>query len=116
MWPFKRKQEQAVEARSAGVGFIAEIISARASYIAGTRGIAELTATVQSCVSLWENGFALADVTGTDMLTRPTGRARSTPRRQTVRDSADSGLAKISGTKPERDLPNPAARLDKVRP
>ncbi|MFO1153683.1 MAG: hypothetical protein U1E42_08485 [Rhodospirillales bacterium] len=49
---------------------MAEMISARASYIAGRSGLAELTGTVQACVSLWENGFALADVQGTDLLTR----------------------------------------------
>ena len=44
------------EARSArpGSGFTAEIMAARESYIAGRRGIGELTATVQACVSLWE--------------------------------------------------------------
>jgi hypothetical protein len=58
------------ERRSAGSGFTAEIIAAREAYISGRRGIAELTATAQSCVSLWENGFALADVDGTDLLDR----------------------------------------------
>jgi hypothetical protein len=47
-------------------------MQAREAYIAGRRGIAELTATAQSCVSLWENGFALADVDGTSMLTSST--------------------------------------------
>ncbi len=68
MWPFNRKPKE--ETRSAGSGFTAEIMSARESYIAGRRGIAELTATAQSCVSLWEGAFALADVSGTDMLDR----------------------------------------------
>lgn len=58
------------EKRSAASGFTAEIIAARAAYVSGRRGIAELTATAQSCVSLWEGGFALADVTGTAMLDR----------------------------------------------
>ena len=58
------------EKRSAGSGFTAEIMAARESYIAGRRGIAELTATAQSCVSLWEGAFALADVSGTDILDR----------------------------------------------
>ncbi|RIK96977.1 MAG: hypothetical protein DCC74_08980 [Proteobacteria bacterium] len=66
MWPFKRKTEK----RSAASGFTAEIIAARESYISGRRGIAELTATAQSCVSLWENGFALAQVEGAPMLDR----------------------------------------------
>lgn len=64
---FKRGK---TEKRSAASGFTAEIIAARESYISGRRGIAELTAAVQSCISLWENGFALADVSGTDLLTR----------------------------------------------
>ena len=51
-------------------GFTAELMSARESYISGRRGIAELTGTAQMCVSLWENGFALADVDGTPLLTR----------------------------------------------
>lgn len=60
------------EKRSAASGFTAEIISARESYIAGRRGIAELTATVQTCIALWEGAFALADVEGTDLLDRRT--------------------------------------------
>jgi len=61
-----------VEKRSAMSGFTAEIMAARESYISGRRGIAELTATAQSCVSLWEGAFALADVSGTDLLDRRT--------------------------------------------
>lgn len=59
------------ETRTAS-GFTAEIMAARESYISGRRGLGELTATVQSCISLWENGFALADVAGTDLLDRRT--------------------------------------------
>lgn len=59
-----------VEKRSAASGFTAEIMAARESYIAGRRGIAELTATAQACISLWEGAFALADVEGTDLLDR----------------------------------------------
>jgi hypothetical protein len=66
-WPFGRDK---IEKRSAGSGFTAEIIAAREAYVSGRRGIAELTATAQSCVSLWENGLAIADVDGTDMLDR----------------------------------------------
>lgn len=66
-WLFKRDK---VEKRSAGSGFTAEIMAARESYISGRRGIAELTATAQSCVSLWEGAFALADVSGTDLIDR----------------------------------------------
>lgn len=63
MWnPFRRKFP--AETRAAGAGFTAEIIAARESYISGRSGLAELTATVQSCISLWEGGLALADVDG----------------------------------------------------
>lgn len=68
-WPFKR---QSVEKRSAASGFTAEIIAAREAYISGRRGIAELTATAQSCVWLWEGGFMLADVQGAPALDRRT--------------------------------------------
>lgn len=66
-WLFKRDK---VETRASASGYTAEIIAAREAYISGSRGIAELTATVQSCISLWEGGFALADVNGTDLLDR----------------------------------------------
>lgn len=64
---FRKKQ---VETRSSGSGYTAQIMAARASYLAGGSGLGELTATVQSCVSLWEGAMALADVQGTDMLPR----------------------------------------------
>jgi phage portal protein BeeE len=64
-WPWQK-----IEKRSAMSGFTSEIMSARASYISGRSGIAELTATAQSCISLWEHGFAIADVAGTDLLDR----------------------------------------------
>ena len=67
---FRRKPE--TETRAAGSGFTAEIMAARESYIAGRQGIGELTATVQSCVSLWEGGLSLADVEGAPMLDRRT--------------------------------------------
>lgn len=57
------------ETRSAAT-YTAQIMAARDSYISGRRGVAELTSTVQSCISLWEGGFAMADVAGTDLLTR----------------------------------------------
>ncbi len=66
MWPFKKK----IETRSTGSGYTAEIMAARESYISGRQGIGELTATVQSCVSLWEGGLRLADVTGTGFAKR----------------------------------------------
>ncbi|WP_022695868.1 phage portal protein [Ponticaulis koreensis] len=68
MWPFKRKEEK----RSTSSGFTAEIMAAREAYISGRSGIGQLTATVQSCVSLWEGGLSLADVKGTDFLDRRT--------------------------------------------
>jgi phage portal protein BeeE len=67
MWPFS-KRSQPIEKRSAMSGFTAELIQAREAYISGRTGFAELTATAQSCISLWENGFTLADVEGTDLL------------------------------------------------
>ncbi len=66
MWPFKKKQP--VETRSAAVGYTADIIAARESYLSGHRGVAELTATVQTCITLWEGGLSIADVDGTDLL------------------------------------------------
>lgn len=68
MWPFKRKAAQ--ETRSSGSGFTAEIMAAREAYVSGRRGIAELTATAQGAVTLWEGGLGLADVEGTDLLDR----------------------------------------------
>lgn len=66
-WLFKRDK---TEKRASASGFTAEIMAARESYISGRRGVAELTATVQGCISLWEGAFALADVSGTDLLDR----------------------------------------------
>lgn len=45
-------------------------MQARAAYISGADGVAEMTATAQTAVSLWENGLSIADVEGTDLLTR----------------------------------------------
>ncbi|GGL80385.1 hypothetical protein GCM10011392_38730 [Wenxinia marina] len=67
---FRRKEP--VEARSSGAGYTAAIMAAREAYISGSSGLAELTGTVQTCVSLWEGAFALADVDGAPMLTRAT--------------------------------------------
>ena len=59
------------ETRSAsGTGYTSQIMAARQAYIAGRTGLGELTATVQTCVSLWESGLSIADVKGTDLLTR----------------------------------------------
>ncbi|WP_319826067.1 phage portal protein [Thalassovita sp.] len=68
MWPFKRKTSR--ETRSSGSGFTAEIMAAREAYVSGRRGIAELTATAQGAVTLWEGALGLADVDGTDLLDR----------------------------------------------
>src|SRR3546814_14896564 len=64
-----RGQDQ-VEKRASASGFTAEIIAARESYISGRRGIAELTATAQSCTRMWANVLSIADVDGTDLLDR----------------------------------------------
>lgn len=64
---FRRK---GTENRSSGAGYTAQVMQARASYIGGTAGLGELTAAAQSCVTLWEGGMALADVKGTDLLSR----------------------------------------------
>ncbi|MEM8574192.1 MAG: phage portal protein [Pseudomonadota bacterium] len=66
-WLFKLAKR---ETRSSGSGYTAEIMAARESYISGRSGVGELTATVQSCVTLWENGIGLADVSGTELLSR----------------------------------------------
>ena len=68
-WPWQKSK---IETRATGSGFTAEIMAARESWISGSRGIGELTAIVQSCISLWEGGLSLADVTGTDALDRHT--------------------------------------------
>ncbi|MEH6950610.1 phage portal protein [Nitrobacter sp. NHB1] len=67
-----RRGAPAVEKRSSGAGYTAEVMQARWAYVQGRTGLAELTGTVSSCVSLWQNGFALAAVDGTDMLDRRT--------------------------------------------
>lgn len=63
---FRRKP---VETRSSGAGYTAQVMAARASYLGGAAGLGELTAAVQSSVTLWEGGLSLADVKGTDLLT-----------------------------------------------
>lgn len=45
------------------------MVDARYAAITGARGVAELTATVQTCTALWESGFSIADVTGTAAMT-----------------------------------------------
>lgn len=65
-WLWKKDK---TEKRQTG-GYTAQLIGARESWIAGRDGVADTTATVQSCVSLWENALAASDVMGTDLLTR----------------------------------------------
>jgi len=67
-----KRRFAAPETRSAGNGYTAQLINARAAWITGPGGAAELTATVQACVSLWESGLSAADVTGTTLLDRHT--------------------------------------------
>lgn len=71
---FRRRSDKLSEqeTRSSGAGYTAAIMAARQSYIAGTSDLAELTSTVQSCVSLWEGALSGADVSGTDYLDRHT--------------------------------------------
>lgn len=63
---FRRKPP---ETRAAG-GYTSALMAAREAWIAGGSGLAELTGAVQSAVGLWESGLSLADVKGTDLLTR----------------------------------------------
>jgi phage portal protein BeeE len=63
-----RRSAPAVEQRSAGTGFTAEVMRFREAYIAGRTGLGELTGTVSSCVSLWQNSLSLSEVRGTDLL------------------------------------------------
>ncbi|MBL4917757.1 hypothetical protein [Szabonella alba] len=68
----KRWAAPEVEKRSSGAGYTAQVMAARENWISGNLTVAELTAAVQSCVSLWEGAFTLADVKGTDLLDRQT--------------------------------------------
>lgn len=67
---FRRKPE--IETRASASGFTAEVLAMREAYISGRRGVAELTATVQTCISLWEHALMMAKVDGTDLLDRRT--------------------------------------------
>ncbi|MFZ5693906.1 MAG: hypothetical protein ACOY5F_21945 [Pseudomonadota bacterium] len=67
---FKRTPQ--VERRSVGSGYTAEILRMREAHISGRTGLGELTGTVATCTALWERGFMIADVTGTDLLDRRT--------------------------------------------
>lgn len=63
-----RRSAPAVEQRSVGSGFTAEVMRMREAFISGRTGLGELTGTVSSCVSLWQNSLSLAKVTGTELL------------------------------------------------
>lgn len=65
---FSFLRRRAPETRASGTGFTAEVIAAREAYISGRRGLGELTATAQGCISLWEGGLSAAAVEGTDLL------------------------------------------------
>ncbi|MGA0615559.1 phage portal protein [Paracoccus sp. KR1-242] len=67
---FKRKQAAAPETRAADTGYTGQVMALREAWISGQTGLAELTATVQACVSLWEGALSASDVTGTDLLSR----------------------------------------------
>ena len=68
---FRRKSPE-VERRAAQPGYTAALMAAREAWISGASGLAELTGTVQTCVSLWEAGLSLADVRGSSLLDRRT--------------------------------------------
>jgi hypothetical protein len=64
-----RRRAPKMETRAAAAGYTAEILAARESWLSGSRGLAELTASAQGCISLWEGGLSLADVSGSEILT-----------------------------------------------
>lgn len=72
MFRLFKRAAPVLEKRAGGSGYTAAVMDARASYIAGASGMAELTATVQTCIGLWEGAFAAAAVKGTDLLNRRT--------------------------------------------
>lgn len=59
-----------MEVRSSGATYTGQVMASRNALVSGRAGVAELTASVQACVSLWEGGFAAADVSGTSLLKR----------------------------------------------
>ena len=66
---FKRRAPETRNAMAAG--YTAQVLASRNAYITGSAGLGELSGTVATCVSLWEAGFALADVKGgAGLLTR----------------------------------------------
>lgn len=72
MFGWFKRSPNPIEKRATASGFTAEIMAARESYISGRSGVADLTATAQTCISMWESGLALSDVQGTTLLTRHT--------------------------------------------
>lgn len=68
----KRRAAPEIEPRASGAGYTAALMTAREGWIGGHATVAELTATVQGCVSLWEGAFSLADVQGAGLLDRHT--------------------------------------------
>lgn len=64
-----RRDAPKVEKRAEFIGPTQQIVAARAEYLFGRSNLAELTATVQTAVTHWENAFALTDVDGTTLLT-----------------------------------------------
>lgn len=69
---FRRNSANLQTSETRSIGYTSEIIAARQSYISGVSGLAELTSTVQSCVSLWEGALSNADVEGAPQLDRRT--------------------------------------------
>jgi len=67
---FKRKAAEPTETRSVQGGFTGQVMALRENWISGQTGLADLTATVQACVGLWEGALAASDVQGTDLLSR----------------------------------------------
>jgi len=68
----KRRGAPEIEKRASAPGYTASVMAARENWISGKMTVAELTATVQACVTLWEGAFALADVKGAGLLDRRT--------------------------------------------
>ncbi len=68
---FRRKlPAQKFETRAVPAGYTAALMAAREGWISGHTGLAELTAAVQTSVALWEAGLSMADVQGTNLLSR----------------------------------------------
>lgn len=93
------RKKQSTETRSTGGGYTHDLLMHRAAFVAGRTGAADLTAAVQSCVSLWESGLALSDVDGSDLLDRASmaqaGRALAL-RGEAVFLIRDNGLVPVS--------------------